>query len=1328
MDPTDRKKIGKYDITGILGRGGMGVVYRAEDKRIGRQVAIKTLTENFSGQPEMRDRFFKEAQAGFLQHPNIVIVYDMGDEDGVPYIVMEFVPGEPLDKLIDSGRPLSMIDKLTIIEQVCMALGYAHSSGVFHRDIKPANVIVQRDPILAKIVDFGIAKVQGRNAETGLTRTGNVIGTMHYIAPERLKGQRGDGRSDLFATGVMLYLMLTGQLPFSGEDMAVLHKLAHEPHPPLKNWISGYPPQLDGIIDRALAKEPEDRYSTGEEFASDLHSLIEQLKKGQVVELFGDAERLASEQQFGRARDILYELVKIEPSHTQARKLLSEVNQNLAKMQRAEQVRQLVAEAEATLAGSRYPEGLGLLDQALKLDPENREIAARIEQVKETKRRFDEIEALMGQAAGLRQRGDLTGALRVVEKAVEVSGGDTRLRNIHNEISREVRTQAQQEQMKELLGKARQELGSRRFTAAIEILREATKIDPSQAEVDSLMQAAVSGQEQEQRRRIIEQINAEIESALSNGDYERAGDLLDRALEKLPNEGSLLQLKSRVAVELRKLRARQLIDQTVTKAQEIFATSPGEALQLVQKALEELPGEARLVALEDSLRQRLKSAEQEQVRGSYLRDAQKAIDSNQFEKAIEILDSYQLEFGDPEAVKDLLEFARGELQQQQRRARVNSALVEAKRLLEAQQYGQAIQLLEAASAETGDAQVGRLLTEARGQVKEFERKAEALLARIARLREKGQFDEAIELLQPMPAAAAPGTPLNVLLQELRAEKNRKQAVANALGAAAKAVQQAQYQAALDGLQAVERAFGEQAEIRSAVKEVEGRRREHADQILAKSVEAAREALLASDAAKAVQELKNSAEFVEFASQTQQADWQRLKTEATKPQARKTTGNVALAGLEVSHEQEKKSKLPLILGAAAVVVVGGVVAFFVMGKGGKPEQQTSTVTAPAGPTVVLPPSGTVVIQGSPGGANVFVDGVLKGFTQNDGSLKLPLDPGTHSLRFSKPGFNDLNGVSVTVADKDQKPLTYTLQQAAPGTVQAPLDAYLAIHSTPGATVSVDGAAQGKTDARGDLVLTVKPNAKTLAFALDGYQPYSQPLSVKAGEHSSATVMLTPIPVAAKPQPAAAPAAEAAQILSFNASASQIEQGQSVTLHWETAKATEVSIDNGIGRVDPSGNTTVKPGANTTYTLTAKGAGGSQQRPLNVLVEAKAAAAPAVVNQPAPAAAVDQTALVLGAINSYSAAFNAHDVGKMQALWTGMSSGQAKGLTGFFKDNPTAKVVENCPANQLSVGGDSADANCTETTSFMASGKMVSTPHAAHFHLARKGGSWTITDKR
>ena len=507
VDPGVTRRIGKYEITGILGRGGMGVVYRAEDKRIGRPVAIKTLTEGFSGQPEMLERFYREAQAGILQHPNIVIVYDLGDENGIPFIVMELVSGEPLDKLIASGRQLPLIDKLSIIEQVCAALGYAHQRGVIHRDIKPANVIVQPDGH-AKIVDFGIARIQRAAAETELTRTGSVIGTMHYIAPERLKGQAFDGRSDIFSTGVMLYQLLTGQLPFAGEDATVLHKLIHEPHPPLRTLIAGYPPALDAILDRALAKDPDQRYPTAEEFAADLHAVCDDLKKSRVAELFTEAQRLAAEQQFARARETLLQLTRIDAQHTGARQLMGVVQQHL------------------------------------------------------------------------------------------------------------------------------------------------------------------SGQEQDRRRRLLEQIDSEIENCLRSGHYDRATDMVNRALEQLPTEGSLLELKARVATEARASRMRQSIDATVTKAEEIAQQSPAEALLFVQQALEDIPCEARLLAIEDSLRQRLRAAEKDETRARYLRESQASIDRSDFRKAIEILEAYRQKYPDATGVTALLDFAKSELARQQRSSRL----------------------------------------------------------------------------------------------------------------------------------------------------------------------------------------------------------------------------------------------------------------------------------------------------------------------------------------------------------------------------------------------------------------------------------------------------------------------------------------------------------------------------------------------------------------------------------------------------------------------------------------------------------------------------------
>ncbi len=1318
---TARKKIGKYEITGVLGRGGMGVVYRAEDRRIGRQVAIKTLTEGFTGEPEMLERFYREAQAGILQHPNIVIVYDLGDEDGMPFIVMEFVDGEPLDKIIASGRQLHMVDRLSIIEQVCAALGYAHQRGVVHRDIKPANVIVQPDGT-AKLVDFGIARVQS-SKESGLTRTGNVIGTVHYIAPERLKGQPFDGRSDIFSTGVMLYLLLTGQLPFTGEDMTVLQKLVNEPAPPLKTYLANYPPALDGIMDRALAKDPAHRYATAEEFAADLHALGEQLKKGQITELFDDAERLATEQHFGRAREVLLQLVRIDPQHTGARQLLGVVQQNLARLQRAEQVRQLVAEADEAVASSRYPEALNALDQAIKLDPENVELATRLEEIRQRKQRADEVAGLMTQAEGLRERGDLTGAIKVVERALKLDQDSTAIRAIHAELARQAKQAAQQQQVKELLGKARHEYTARRFTQAIEILREVGKIDPSTPELNSLLDEAVTGQEQERRRKLLEQIQTEIENCLAGEDFDRANELVDRAVEKLPSESSLLQLKSKVALQTREFRRRKLIDSTVSKAQEMLVSAPGEALMIVQRALQELPGEERLLALEHSLRQRLKAAEKEEVRGQYLREAQQAIDRNEFEKAVEVLESYQLEFADAAGVGELLEYARKQLAEQKRRTRIGEWVREARALMEQQQFDKAIALLEPAVGETKDASLEQLLAEARAQRQEAERKAEALLARIARFRERGQLDEALELAQGLPAASVAGTKANTLVNEIRGEQARQQAMASALAAAAKAAGREGFQTAIESLQAVQRAWGESQEVARVIGEIETKRSQQANEAVGKAVESARAALLANHAEGAVAELKKVAVWVEFAGTTQQTDWKRLGAEASKPATRKT-GDVPQIGFDVVEAAPAKKKLTVPILAGAVLLLAAVVLTINFMRPKAPTHQViRVVPAPPSPAPA-PPSGTLDVEGNQNGVEIFVDGLLKGFTQSDGSLKLPLDPGRHSILLQKAGYSDLTQ-PVQIAVNKNFTLRYSLTKSASNAPPPVTNGFLSIHSNPGAQVSIDHTPAGTTDARGNLIVQVKPGARTLQIAENGYQPYSQSFNIKAGENNNTSVVLTPIP-AAPPKPTP-PVAQPVQAL-FSATALQIEQGQATTLQWQTANAGEVSINNGVGRVESSGQTTVRPESSTTYVLTASGNGGTQQRTVNIVVEAKQAVVPTPAPAPPAPKPVDETSLVEAAVERFNAALAARNVAAMQAVWPSMSRGQEKGFMSFFKGNSSAKISDNCSPSSLSISGDSASWDCNESTTIMAGGRPATSQHSIHFTFKKTGGGWIIQDRR
>jgi serine/threonine-protein kinase len=272
-DPT---VIGKYQIAAKIGRGGMGHVYRAIDPLLKREVALKTMLKDLSGDEELRTRFMREAQsAGGLRHPNIVTIYDLGeDEDKCPYIAMEFLTGTDIEHVIKNHTALSILKKLDIIIQTCQGLGYAHSKGIIHRDIKPANIRLL-DNGEVKIMDFGIAKITASH----FTRTGMIMGTPHYMSPEQIRGETVDGRSDIFSIGVVLYELLVYRKPFPGDNpTTVLFKIIHSEADPLADETFTPPEGLDEILGRALAKKPENRYANCDDMIGDLLRLFDQLK------------------------------------------------------------------------------------------------------------------------------------------------------------------------------------------------------------------------------------------------------------------------------------------------------------------------------------------------------------------------------------------------------------------------------------------------------------------------------------------------------------------------------------------------------------------------------------------------------------------------------------------------------------------------------------------------------------------------------------------------------------------------------------------------------------------------------------------------------------------------------------------------------------------------------------------------------------------------------------------------------------------------------------------------------------------------------------------
>jgi predicted Ser/Thr protein kinase len=271
---TTQTKAGRYEFIDELGRGAMGVVYKAMDPVIGRTVAVKTirLSEQGTGlsRPELLTRFQTEARAaGLLTHPNIVVVYDAGEEDGLYFITMELVEGKSLQTLLDGGQAFPLPRVLRIMEQTCSALQFAHERNVVHRDIKPANLMLTADDTV-KVTDFGTAKILQFGT---VQQTAHVMGTPSYMSPEQVKGRTVDGRSDIFSLGVMLYEMVTGEKPFPGQNITtVIYKIVNEDPVPPRQIDPSIHPGLSGVVMKALAKEPDARYQSCREMFEDLRN------------------------------------------------------------------------------------------------------------------------------------------------------------------------------------------------------------------------------------------------------------------------------------------------------------------------------------------------------------------------------------------------------------------------------------------------------------------------------------------------------------------------------------------------------------------------------------------------------------------------------------------------------------------------------------------------------------------------------------------------------------------------------------------------------------------------------------------------------------------------------------------------------------------------------------------------------------------------------------------------------------------------------------------------------------------------------------------------
>ena len=879
MAPKEPAKIGKYDVVDVIGRGGMGVVYEATDPFLNRRVAIKMMTVGFANKPDLLKRFFREAQStGSLQHPNIVTVFELGDHAGNPYLVMEFLEGESLDAIISSRRELSILEKIQAIIGVCHGLSHAHHRGIVHRDIKPANIMVTKEGTV-KIVDFGIAHI-GAAKET---RTGQIMGSVSYMAPEQVNGSPVDARTDIFSTGVVLYELFTYNHPFDGENMAAtLMKIIHAAPPPLSNSVPDLPPELEAIIFKALAKNREERYHSADDLAIDLSQLQAHLKQQIIGKHLQEVTALLENSELLKAKDQLLLALQVDRQNTEANLLLREVQQRIQKTQIKDQVQELRRQAEEALARRQFEPALRCLERAAGLDTTDVELQQLRESIQAAWTQELELQERLKRAESAHQAGDLDSAKQAMEEALQIAPEKVQAATLYRNIQHDLEARARQRQLDSYLEQAGREIAARKFTSALEKLKLAALVDPAAPQVKALIESATLGREQEQRRRDLEIITHQIEEALNRDDYVAACEKADEGLQRFPEERTLSKLKSLAEKQRHLAERKQFVDEQLNYARTLVEQGRNEELlSVLQSALEKTGPEPRLQSLLLIVRENVEHERGERRKAELLKKAKDALSRKSYDEAIEILESGYAELKDSTEIADLLQFAKDDALAEKRRLIVEAAAQEANKFIAEQEYEEATKLLDATLQEAPDEELRLILVEVRRASLDYQKKLETTLTAAEKLLQSYKAGEALRLLESHSSLLARSSAFQNLLETARSEAERLRKIDEVMNRATQALEKEDYPTALELLEEGRRLHGLMPKLEQLLAEVSQKQSEAANKIVRKALGDAQILVSASQFEAALEKIALSSDFIRLVSPELKSEYESLRQQASE---------------------------------------------------------------------------------------------------------------------------------------------------------------------------------------------------------------------------------------------------------------------------------------------------------------------------------------------------------------------------------------------------------------------------------------------------------------
>ena len=1165
----------RYEVLGELGRGGMGVVYKASDIKMDRLVAIKVMTADAPGHNEYLERFLREAKSiAKMQHPNIVVVYDFGYHGGAPYIAMEYVEGVPLDKVIASRVSLTPLTKVDYVVQVCHALHYAHQLGIIHRDVKPGNIMVLEGGRRVKLLDFGIARA---GAPSKLSKSGLAMGTTCYMSPEQTRGKKDlDARADIFSAGVVLYELLAGRPPWTGDsDYEVMTKIIHEPVPPLPG-ASNYPGSLDRVFELALAKDPGRRYETAEELALALAELEVPLKERALEEALVQFEH----GDLLRANDLVSQILRIDTRHREAIELRARLQQVAQLQHRSEQVRQLRTAAEEAVGQKRYTEALAAVEQAITIDSANTELFHYRELIRNEVKRREDIRKKLELARHAQEMNDLSTAQELVERALEADPTDTQARMMKSSLEQERRRQ----QLEEIGEEASRALTVRAFSRAAEFIQQLESIDPNFARIPPLKRALAEGEAEEQRRVEIENLIRDIRRSLESGNVPQCLSATQQALARFPGEPRLIRLRAQAETLRDAAQREETIQKHLAQAQALVENGQsGQALVATEAALRQLGSDHRLQSLAAQLRQTVEREQQVRAEQSVLVQARKALQASDFESAVKILTPARTSFPNSREISEAFQSAQAGLARKadaadrQHKLQVEQGtLAQAQKLMESGSFKSALKMLTSARLDFPDSkQIAEALQAAQGAIA---RKAE-MDAQDARNREMAEALEHALAGEPDPdlqvglaEEAVRRIPGNTAAERaLERVRERQGKIADAVDYARKFEQAQRYAESIQQWEKVRKLWPECPNLDAQIARLS----------------AAQKPATATPAPPSPTQRFSATSIMAGAP-----------TAAPSPAVQPGPGPVEgrpepHSGKSAADDQDpvpqvvdrpppigRSKKLFLTIASTAVVAIGGTVLYLASRRGPTPAANPPAklnLPAPA-PKLAAPEVGTLIIQANVEQVDIFVDGTFKGTSEaREKTISIP--QGNHSIRVEKRGYATPPQQQVEINRDRVLSLPFTLTKSAEDVTQHPIDTYLVISTRPGAKVSIDGREEGTAQGDGSFSKKVAPEEYHIKVSLDGYYPWAKTIRLKAGERKPIPAELNAVP---KPAPVIA-------LFKFNPPS--IQQGQSAELQWKVQNATEVKIDQ-LGTVQAESSRILQPTETKTYTLTATGEGGTR----------------------------------------------------------------------------------------------------------------------------------------